>query len=210
MGFMESNRALAAVGLVVVLILAIILGTLFYLNKTFHSSSNPVSRVVVASTVPTLPETNATAAPTLSPAGGNPSGASGATKIYSGTGFRVEYPSSWGILTCSNSSNFELDPISSADQLSHPCNYAVKPVTILVHQTMLSCPGNSETIGSMSVTKGVTAFGSGIQYRWCTQTTPQLDITERVSGSLSSTATSNDYSYQVEQILSTLSIGGGS
>src|SRR6185437_9588408 len=114
MGFMESNRALAAVGLVVVLILAIILGTLFYLNKTFHTTPTSTPRLAVSSPVPALPSTNHTPAPSSNPVTGNSSVTQvvGNSKSYNGTNFRVTYPSSWGLLTCANSQNFELDPAS--------------------------------------------------------------------------------------------------
>jgi hypothetical protein len=226
-----QKRTLIITGIVLFVILLIIFGTIFFLIRSFSQRSNssqtnnnnksifPIQTIASSNPFPnlTVPSNNSTASPQPS---ANPSAnnqtqnqtASGSTKVYQGSGFAVKYPKDWGLLTCNNSSNFELDPTNPQDQLGVACNRAQKPITVLVGQN--SCVGgNIVTLGNIQVRKIVnnsfaTAGGSGIEYHWCTQTSPALDITHRVgSGTAFST---QDYATQVEQIISSISFGQGS
>lgn len=196
---MDQRRVLTLAGILGVLILAIIIGTIVYLTHSFESTSTP--RVVTS---------NPSSIPVYSPlpsasALGRQTGVN--TKVYTGGGFQIQYPTSWGLLTCNNSHNIEFDPTNGADQLNFSCNRSIKPITILVGPA--SCSGTTIKLGSVSVVKSVNTTGGEIDYRWCTQTSPMLDITHRVAQS--GTATSiNDYSSQIEDIISKIYFGAGS
>ena len=50
-------------------------------------------------------------------------------------GLTINYPKSWGILTCSNSYNFELDPTNGTDMLNMMCNDAMKPISVIINNS---------------------------------------------------------------------------
>lgn len=224
---MEQNRALAVVGIIVVLVLAIILGTLFYLNKTFQKNTpKKVATTTPAPTLTTFPlstpaptssnissgtsnQGSTTITPPITSGSSSSVTVSGDSKIYNGSGFQLKYPKNWGLLTCNNSQNFELDPTSSNDSPNYACDLAVKPITILVGNN--DCSGVSETINGINVVKSVKTYANGgIDYDWCTQTTPALHMSNRVDPTGARATSKTDYSYQVEQIISSLSFSGGS
>ena len=184
---------------------AIIVGTIIYI-RSGSSTDNSNPHVFTSSPAPSLPAT--AAIPTFSSSSAAPA-ADPNTKVYSGSGFQVRYPKAWGLLTCSNSSNFELDPTSSADQLKVPCSRATKPITVIVGSKS-ACPGQVETLGSLRVTKSVDPSGGRTDYRWCTQTNPVLDITTRYSTSGGAATATTDYSAQVEQMISGITFATGS
>jgi hypothetical protein len=209
-----QRRTLIVTGAVLLIILLIIFGTVFFLIRTILKPSKgtptptPSSRVGLfptASPEATLPgEVSATSTPTPAPFNIN-SPATG-SELYNGPTFQFQYPKNWSILTCSNSKNLELDPTGNVDQLNVACDVAQKPVTILVG--MSSCSGGQViTLGNISVRKVVGPVltnlgGSGTQYHWCTESNPALDITHRVGTGRAFSAT--DHATQVEQVISSL------
>lgn len=209
-----QRRTLIVTGAVLLIILLIIFGTVFFLIRTILKPSGtpnptPTSRVSLFPTASGAPGASLPGETTASPAPFNstnqPAPASG-LETFNGPVFQMQYPNSWGILTCNNSRNVELDPTSTVDQLNIACNYAQKPVTILVGQN--TCVGGQiVSLGSVQVRKIVGPIltdtgGSGNQYHWCTQTSPALDITHRVGTGRAFSA--SDYSSQVEQVISSL------
>lgn len=126
--------------------------------------------------------------------------------VYNGDGFSLNYPSSWGLLTCSNSKNFELDPTSSTNMLNVHCTTALKAVTVLVREGNYACPGNKVTIGNYTVTKSVVTWSDGeVDYRWCVPVAGKtLDISHRTGPNGGRAVSTTDYSPQVEDMIKTL------
>src|SRR5690349_10767404 len=119
-GYMDQRKALVAVSIVVVLVLAIIVGTIFYLTKIFKSSNQPSTKVVTSSSQPAASGANAPSDNLPSTQPGQPQTSAVTTppanpnlKTYNGNGFSLQYPKNWGLLSCSNSNNFEFDPYNS-------------------------------------------------------------------------------------------------
>lgn len=217
---MENKKTLIATGAVVVLLIVLIIGGILFLfnfirNKQQEANTNifpsaPVvegspSTVAYATTSPSPTITvrptstpKATPKPTPAPSSVVPAG----TKTYTGNGFQLFYPQNWGLLTCSNSQNIEFDPLNSTNQLNYKCDYAIKPITILVHSSTPSCPGSIITLGGVSVIKSVTNTANGTTYRWCTKTSPSLDITNRVSATTQRAYSTKSYASEIEQMIS--------
>lgn len=126
------------------------------------------------------------------------------TKVFAGPGFNLSYPVTWGLLTCSNSQNFEFDPVSGVDQLGVVCTVAQKPITVILDNNLSGCGGTTLNIGSISVLKSTSITPSYAQHQWCTNTSPVLKITHRVGTTTLPTVSSIDYSSEVEAIISTL------
>lgn len=195
-----QRRAFVLVVLTVLVVLAVTVGTIVYLNKQFQKGN----RVVLES-----PHPQTSSLPTgSSPATGSQLGVG--VKTYTGTNFKLHYPQNWGLLTCSNSQNFELDPVNSSDSLGVVCNFAQKSITVLVSPSFSNCQGNSTNIATVAVIKSKTTTEGETDYRWCTKQPPFLDITHRVSPNPPSGAYSKeDYSDQIEQLISSLSPDSG-
>lgn len=157
------------------------------------SLPNPTNSSVL--TPPTPSDSNR---PALSPSPGT-------AKTYAGTGFSLRYPRAWGLLTCSNTSHFELDPYNATDQRI-VCNESVKPTTVLVGVTT-NCSGETVTLGGITVVRSKEVKGTETDYRWCTKTTPVLDITHRVAPTGGSPFSRDDFSVQVEQVIQSLRFG---
>ncbi len=152
------------------------------------------------------PSASATPKPSASP---SPSvQVNGSLKTYNGSSFSISYPKAWSILTCNNSQNIELDPTSTTDQLNVNCGYALKPITILVGNT--SCQGQTVKLGNISTIKSSTQTPTGVNYMWCTQTQPMLNITHRVSSDGSRATSTQDFSSQIEEMIKTFKPGTGS
>ena len=207
---MDQRKALLIVSAVIVLILLIIGGTIFYLSRVFNTGKSNVhvitssaTPIPVGASSPSLPSTNPQSGPSAAPAGSQlvPS------NTYTGANFTLKYPKNWGLLTCSNSQNLELDPYNSQNT-KIACDFSVKPITFLVNHS--SCQGGTqEKINNIPLVKVVTRSPGEVDYQWCTQTTPPLDVTERVSADGSRASAPGDYSIQVEQIIGSFSSGTG-
>jgi len=230
----NMNTARVIIAAIVALIAAsIIIGVILLLGGLFpkkQTTEEPLSNLPVVSIsvspVPSIgfqnstttitPVPSTTVTPTLSPTQSNTTGSTntnssnqtsntnGIIKTYNGEGFSVRYPDNWGLLTCSNSKNFELDPTSPQDVIGVVCDYAVKPVTFVVRSSAISCPGNKVTLGSKQVTKSIKTYSDGdVYYRWCFMSGgKQLDVTHRVSQTGTRATSTTDYSAEVETIIS--------
>lgn len=217
----QQQRSLfftAAVGLI---ILAIIVGSVYYLVK-FIQSRVASSKLVPQASVETVVESSesptsgsiqgqAISSPAITvPQSGNqanqPRPAS--KKLYNSGNFQISYPNTWGILNCTNSLHFELDPNSGADSKSE-CESALKPVTVLV-DNIDGCGGENAKVGNTEVIRSKKVDGGYTAYRWCTKTDPVLNITHRVSKGGERAVSPIDYSTQIEEIISQITFARGS
>lgn len=227
----QQQRSLAFTAAVGLIILAIIVGSVYYLVK-FIQSRVASSRQSPQASVETVAQASG------SPEGGSVQGEQvsgdsigvvpktpsasdkirvqpGQTdnppadkKIYNSGTLQVRYPNKWGILTCTNSLHFELDPLSGADS-KVACDSAAKPITVLV-DNISGCEGENIKIGNMEVVKSRKVDGGYTAYRWCVKTDPVLNITHRVSTGGERAVSPNDYSSQIEEMISTLTFVRGS
>lgn len=206
---MDQRRAIIAVAIVILLILIIIGGTIFYLARVFNSGHQTTnnSRVVTSSSTPVPTTSNgATSLPSTNNGTTNTPGNT-ALKAYQGQNFQLQYPAGWGLLTCTNSNNFEFDPYNSQDTRI-VCDRSVKPITVLVNKS--PCVGGDVIkINGVTATKVVDRSPGEIDYEWCTQTNPPLDITERVSAGGSRATAPGDFSIQVEKMIGSFNNASG-
>lgn len=194
---MDQKTRTIIIGAVVLLILAAVLGTVFYLNKI----SKGVSLFSDINT--SLPQAQITPLPTTAKQGSlNNGSATTGPKVYVGISFSVSYPQNWALLTCSNSQNIEFDPYGGNDIRGVVCDYAVKPVTLVV-ENKTECKGQSIKLGNNEVVKSKTTEPNGdINYQWCLPVGDKsLDITHRVSASGSRATSKDDFSALIEQMI---------
>lgn len=193
---MDPKTRALMFGVIALVVLAALIGSIIYLG---NASKNTPSRNI--NPVSTLPVVSAQPSPT-------PGEALPATgmKTYAGNGFNLSYPANWGILTCSNTANFEFDPVNNQDLKGIICDTAVKPITVMVYNN-LRCSGSPTSIGNYQVFKSSGPLsGGGTQYHWCLSAAGKtFDITERVSSSGNQATSPNDYSAQVEQMIKSIS-----
>lgn len=198
----QRAKTLIITGIVALVILGIILGTVYYLGSNLRRRFSGFG----ANSAP-----SATPSPTLIPANIEGQVQGVGLKVYSGDGFTLNYPEKWGVLKCSNTANFEFDPINSVDEFGVECDYAQKPITVLVNSG-IECTGEDLRIGNTLVRKSKETVAKGVNYRWCTvNTTPGLDVTHRVSTEEARATSKVDFSVQVEQVISSFNfLSGGS
>lgn len=217
----QQQRSLiftAAVGLI---ILAIIVGSIYYLVKFIQgrvasNNQTPVPSVTEIATdfaTPGSSPVDGSVAPVVpgSPAA-SPRIQTGAAipdkKVHNVGEFQMAYPKAWGIVTCTNGKNVEFDPVNSADS-NIACDIALKPVTVIVGDTR-GCEGQTTKVGAIDVVKFQESKAGDIYYQWCTKTTPVLNITHRVSPQAKRGFSTQDFSKQVEEIIANLSFSRGS
>lgn len=217
----QQQRSLVFTAAVGLIILAIIIGSVYYLVK-FIQGRVATSRQTTQTAQTLNPEGTSSAQLTpefidsqnpnpeqdssqMPPTPGNPPSDK---KIYNGGTFQLAYPNNWGVLSCANSSNIEFDPANPNDAKTN-CDIASKPITVVVGDTK-GCSDETIKIGNLDVAKSKVNEGSYIKYQWCTKTQPVLNITHRVSPDSERATSKEDYSNQVEQIISNLSFVRGS
>lgn len=203
----SERRSLIATALVGLVVLAIIIGSIYYLIQFIRNRQNPsvANQQVTASASPTASAVaNASAPVAVSQGSQN----AGDFKVYNAGDFQLTYPKGWGILTCTNSQNIELDPTNGSDQ-NMACGTAVKPITIIKNAT--GCAGGEQAdLGSVKVTRTKATEGNYTRYEWCTKTNPPLYITHRVSAGHEQATSTQDYAKQIEDMISKLSFVHGS
>lgn len=206
----DQRRSLIATAVVTLFILGLIVALVLFLvrfvqnRQKTQTGSNITVKVTPSpsafpnSSVPGLPQSS-------SPInqGGNLN-----VNLYVGQGFSLKYPKNWGLLTCNNSQNFELDPVNGVDSLKFTCDRALKPVTVLVRTNPI-CQGDNVTLGSVQAVKSKLIDDNGVDYRWCTKTNPTLDITHRYSKTPSTATSLQDYSVQVEEVIKSITLDSG-
>ncbi len=200
----DSRKALLITGGVLILVAVLIFGVIFYVVNFFKNRSLPTSTTPTQTTSSPMPSVSNL--PFSSPSPAQSQTNSSGDKIYSGANFSLNYPKSWGLLTCSNSNNFELDP-NKADNMKVGCDRALKPITILVVNN-LSCEGMEKNIGGKKVIRSYSSDKGGAEadYRWCVINANglDLDITHRVSQGGGRATSKQDFSMQVEQMITTI------
>lgn len=217
---MDTRKSLIVASLALLVILGIVFGTIFYFVRLFQArqtASNPTSPAS-SGVVTSSPDSSNTQsdfifsspAPTASSRSNTQDTANNSDmKTYNGQSFQLKYPKSWGLLTCSNSSHIELDPTTSQDILNANCIQATKPVTILIDRDT-NCGGENITLGNIQAQKRVTKTDAWTQYQWCTKTEPMLNISHRTSSQNLPANSKEDFSRQIEQIISSLTFARGS
>lgn len=188
---MDPRTRALIFGVIALVVLAALISSIIYLGRASKNTSN------TNNPLPSLPVVSA-------PAVSGPTGAvsPSGNKTYAGQGFTVSYPAGWGLLTCSNSQNFEFDPGNNQDIKGVVCDRAVKPITVLV-EGQSACRGQTVQIGSHKAVKSkVSRSDGGTDYRWCVPVNGKvLDITERVSPGGFQATSPTDYSGQVEEMI---------
>lgn len=205
-----EKRSLVATALVGLVVLAIIIGSIYYLIQFIRNrqTGTTVQNTQVQASV--SPRASASAAAAVNPAQ-QPQGGqvAGDFKTYNAGSYQITYPKNWGLLTCSNSENIELDPTNSQDSLNVDCSVATKPITIIKNAT--GCTnGEMADLGQVKVSRTKANDGDYTRYEWCAKTVPPLYITHRVSGDNSPATSKDDLSRQVEEMISRISFVQGS
>ena len=185
------------IGIIVVIVILALIGTLFIFiprffqrNRVTIVSPRPTATTFIASPLPG-------SSPTLLPT-------TPGNQLYSGPGFTLSYPTGWGILTCSNSSNFEFDPLNNVDQTGVVCDVAQKPITVTVENDLAQCSGERVLIGNVTAIKNTFNKPRFTEMQWCTLTSPILRITHRFSSTPARAVTPTSYVQQVETMIATL------
>lgn len=197
----ERTKTLIVTGGVLLIILAVVFGTIFYLIQSFRGGQKgDGDNRNVLSTATAVPRTGGDQV--------SPQPVSGETKSHQGVGFSLSYPKQWGLLTCANSQHLELDPATSTDQLNIACDVAQKPITVLVGSS--NCQGEAVALGNIQLIKQKETTGTGVNYKWCTNTDPKLEISHRVSSAGEPATSQQDFSKQIEEMIKSLRFGGSS
>jgi hypothetical protein len=200
-----ERKSLVATALVGLVVLAIIVGSIYYLIQFIRNrnTTNVANNQVEVSASPVA------SGGVIVSQGENTNQPTGDDKSYNAGDFQIAYPKNWGVLTCSNSSNIELDPTNGQDNLKVACSTAVKPVTIIKDAT--GCAnGEMIDVGSFKVVRTKATEGGYTRYEWCTKTVPALYITHRVSNDGSPATSKDDFSKQVEDLIMKLTFARGS
>ena len=195
-------RRLLAILIGFIILASIIFGVVMFVRSRFSNNQTPV---VSTTTQPTAsaevgqPEvTSPTGAPVVN----------GSRKVFQSGSVAFRYPSSWSVLSCTNSLNFEFNPAGGGDQRGQ-CDVARLPITVLVN-TSQGCGGQSVNLGGISVMKSQIQNARGTDYQWCFSAGgQQYSITHRVSQSGSRATSKDDFSAQIEQIIQALNQPGG-
>ncbi len=136
---------------------------------------------------------------------GSPIINSGDFKPYaSNLGFSLSYPKNWGLLTCANSYNFELDPTNGTDLPNIICDSATKPISVILNKDLNGCGGETVRIGNVDVLKSQITTQNYTTYQWCTITNPSLIISNRTSSTTNFAATTTNYAGEIERIIGSL------
>ncbi len=213
---MENKKAVFIAALIALVVAGIIVGAIIYLTGLLRNRTvtTPATNVVTSSPGTTIvsgtpnPRPSVTTHPSPAPSVAPTVPAN--MKIVGIGGYTMTYPNTWGQLKCTNSSNIEFDPYNGTDQTA-TCDYAAKPITVIV-TPQLSCAGETITLGANRVVRVKTPTRSGTDYRWCVYGTGNMnfDITHRVSSSGGRAVSKDDFSSQVEQMISSMRTGGAS
>lgn len=214
---MENRKSLIVTGIVILIILLLVGAVIYYLIQFIRNRQQPRTgdQLFPQATLipsPTGVVTGGVATPAPTPQqpviGGWPQQSN--IQTFNGQGFALQYPSNWGLLTCSNSPNFEFDPNSNIDQ-TVVCDRALKPITIQRTFTTGCQGGTQVNLGGLPVTKLVDASGGTTDYKWCVNGPVYLEFTHRVSPAPPNSAYSvQDSSSQVEEVIKSLRFGTSS
>ncbi len=202
---MEITTKTIIFAVVSILLIAAILGGIFYLLKNAKQLNigkdiGSLSKLQIISSSPT---------PTISSLPQNLDQqsvvSSEDTKSYQGRNFVFHYPKNWGIVTCNDTQNIEFDPYNKNDLKNFACDVAIKPITIIVGKEPFVCPGENLKIGNSNVVVSKTETANWVKNRWCVNKDGvNLDITNRVAPTGLQGTGKDDFSKQIEQIINSL------
>jgi hypothetical protein len=207
----ERTKTLLVSAFVLIIILAIVFGIIFSIvrivqNRRTASTSVTPSPIVSQATPSASPQVPGQEEASSQPASTPAPQPIGDFDTYSKGGVSFRYPKAWSVLACSNSQNIELDPTTNIDQMDFVCDIALKPITVLIGSG--NCPtGETASKGGVSYTKSQSQIPGGTSYKWCTKTTPPLEITHRVSSDGSRATSTQDFSKQIEDMIGTIRTG---
>lgn len=195
---MDARTRAMILGGVALLVLSAIFAVIFYqIRSSKNTTESPIQTSDDALNRLRLTPVPGTGTPAST-------GVTAGFKIYAGQGFSLRYPSTWGLLTCSNSQNFELDPTNNQDVKGAICDRALKSVTVLLQKGV--CRGGTVTLGNVTAVKAKTSSGTETDYEWCFSAAGKnFDISHRVSGTGSRATSKEDFSAQIEDIIKTIS-----
>jgi cytoskeletal protein RodZ len=147
------KRIIGIILVAAVITVVVVLVINFVRSRTSAPKTNtPVTNVVEE--IKTVPSANTNNTPEVLPQTGNTN-----KKSLNSVGNVFSFPG-WGVLTCSNSANFEFDPTDGRDNRV-VCDIAQKPITVLVNNAAV-CKGEMTTINGVSVQKyQVENIGAG-------------------------------------------------
>lgn len=211
----SERRSLIATAIVGLIVLAIIIGSIYYLiqfirNRQSGQTANTQQTRSVNPEATTTPGVSVAQIDQAAQGQSNPqTGSNSAYKVFNEGEYQITYPKNWGLLTCNNSTSVEFDPTNSGDQLKVACDRAVKPVTVI--KNSVGCAGGENVkLGNYDVSRTKAQEGNYTRYEWCVKSQPPLYITHRVSGAGDPATSREDFSKQVEELISRLSFVRGS
>lgn len=207
LSFMDQKNKFLLIGVAGLLTLAIALGSIFVLGQLSKSRNTNQERAALDSL--SKRSDNQAILPSQVVDTNNSSEPSLGQKIYSGSGFAIRYPDSWGVLSCSNSEHLEFDPYGT-DIGGVVCDVAVKPITVLVTK-QLNCQGETTSLGGAQVVRSKESSDGDINYRWCVSLGGKnFDITHRVSQTGVRATSKDDFSSKIEELISNIQLSQGS
>jgi cytoskeletal protein RodZ len=187
------KRIIGIILVAAVITVVVVLVINFVRSRTSAPKTNtPVTNVVEE--IKTVPSANTNNTPEVLPQTGNTN-----KKSLNSVGNVFSFPG-WGVLTCSNSANFEFDPTDGRDNRV-VCNIAQKPITVLVNNAAV-CKGEMTTINGVSVQKYQVENIRGMDYQWCfSKNGVNYNVTHRVSATGVAGTSVQDYSAAIEEMI---------
>lgn len=195
-----------------VILASLIFGVVMFVRNRFFPAK-PVTVTTTNAPVNTMEPVPATQSAEVTGNNSAPTQNPGVTTSNTGKVFQLgntvfRFSQNWGLLTCSNSRNFELNPYSTADQ-KISCDVARMPITVVVNNTQ-GCGGELVDMGGTRVQKSKINNARGTDYRWCLNANgTQYNITHRVSQGGARGTSKEDFSQQIEQMITRIGQPGG-
>lgn len=192
-----NTKLLTILGFVLVFGLAIvyifwIIGPKIFNDVKFGSILPAPSATPTASSSPI-----SSSSPSASPV------ATGFKSFTSKAGISMQYPAKWGLLTCSNSNNFEFDPTNSQDELNVICEDAKKPITVVFSNN--ACGGGQVESGfDLFVIKSQDQSENYLTHTWCIKSNPVIQITNRESQTTNVAADSKNYVNEIDKMINSI------
>jgi hypothetical protein len=200
LSFMSQRVVLIIIGVIILALMGAIFAVTYFSGRAARNKPTVTSNTIVNTPTTDFPEDGTPVAPEETPSPTDDPN----FRSYSGSNYALKYPVSWGVLRCSNSNNYELDPYNSSDT-TVACDYAVKPITVLTDVNAASCGGDTINLGGRSVVKSKTVKANGdVNYQWCFN---GLAVSHRVSQSGSRATSKDDLSSQIEEMIASYSTG---
>lgn len=190
---MDLLKRIIGIVLIAAVLTVVIFGVVGFIKSKVSPKAASVTQTNTVSATPSA-QTNISVSPEPIPQTGE------SKKNVNSVGVNFSFPNNWGVLSCSNSSNFELDPSNSSDSRI-VCDIAQKPITVLVNSNLV-CKGQPTNISGMNVLKYRVENARGVDYQWCfSKNGVNYNITHRVSPTAVRGTSTDDYSAKVEEMI---------